>query len=62
MGRTDRPQGIFVLETLCPKDRSVAGTLQPGTERPRTYRPRTFRQGTPWYLRGNCQLLGFSFI
>jgi hypothetical protein len=38
------------LGNLCPKDRSVAGTLQPGTERPRTYRTGTFRQGTLQYV------------
>jgi hypothetical protein len=40
------PKGYFVLGTFCPKDRSVAGTFQPGTLRPRTFRPGTFRQGT----------------
>jgi hypothetical protein len=45
---TKRPHfhGYFVLRRLCPKDSSVAGTLQPGKERPRTFRPGTFRQGT----------------
>jgi hypothetical protein len=50
------PKGYFVLGTFCPKDRSVAGTFQPGTFqpgtfqpgalRPRALRPGTFRQGT----------------
>jgi hypothetical protein len=40
------PKGYFVLRTFCPKDRSVAGTFQPGTLCPRTFRPGTFRQGT----------------
>jgi hypothetical protein len=39
-------KGYFVLKRLCPKDRSVATTLQPGTKHPRTFRPGTFCQGT----------------
>jgi hypothetical protein len=39
------PKGYFVLGTFCSKDRSVAGTFQPGTLRPRTFRPGTLRQG-----------------
>jgi hypothetical protein len=39
------PKGYFVLGTFCPKDRSVAGTFQPGTLRPRTFHPGTFCQG-----------------
>jgi hypothetical protein len=54
LGRTFRiPKGYFVLRTFCPKDRSVAGTFQPGTFqpgmlRPSTFPPGMFRQGT-WF-------------
>jgi hypothetical protein len=39
------PKGYFVLGRLCLKDRSVAGTLQPGT-----FCPGTFRQGTEFNI------------
>jgi hypothetical protein len=45
-GRTVILKGYSVLWTLCPEDRSVAGTLQPGTECPRTFLPGSFHQGT----------------
>jgi hypothetical protein len=32
------PKGYSVPGTLCPKEHSVAGRLQPGTERHRTFR------------------------
>jgi hypothetical protein len=66
------PKGYFVLGTFCPKDRSVAGTFQPGTLLPRTFRPGTLRQGTlivhsiyPWevawpreiYMISHCWLV-----
>jgi hypothetical protein len=43
------PKGYFVLGTFCPKDRSLAGTFQPGTLRPRTFSPGMFRQGTKYF-------------
>jgi hypothetical protein len=45
------PKGYFVLGTFCPKDRSVAGTLQPGT-----LCPRTFRQGTNIGSATHCSI------
>jgi hypothetical protein len=48
--RLSVPKGYFVLGMFCPKDRSVAGTFQPGT-----LHPRTFRQGTR-------TAIGFSFM
>jgi hypothetical protein len=51
------PKGYFVLGTFCPKERSVAGTFQPGT-----LRPRTFRQGIPQNSKTNLLNTFFEIL